>query len=238
MFRKKTTVVVGNPGIIGFTLPAAAAGNPGKRKGRSYKMATATKKKRKAPSSTGVMKHRKNAGVTHRYGHKHTTTRRKVRKNVGGGGRGFGSTLTNAVFVIAGALFSKLGAQVALGTNNKDVLGYFANAVAGAVLWFGTSKLMRNQAASDGVISGTIVQILLRVLNDYTPFGSYVANLGLGDYQMQSYVTPQVLVDPVNSAEMSLPNGWGPAMLPPAAAGGAPAGMAGLYGNWGGSSLY
>lgn len=193
-------------------------------------MATATKKK-KTPSSTAVVKHRKNAGVSRTgYGHKHVTKHRQVRRNIGGGGRGFGSTLTNAVFVIAGALFSKLGAQIALGTNNTGPIGYFANAVAGAVLWFGTSKLMKNQAASDGVIAGTVVQVLLRVLNDYTPFGAYVANLGLGDYQMQSYVTPQVLVDPVNSAEISQPNGWGPAAMlaPPAAA----SGVGGLYGNW------
>lgn len=200
-------------------------------------MATATKKKKKA--STAVVKHRKNAGTpAHRYGHAHVTKHRKVRRNLGGG-RGFGPTLTNAVFVIAGALFSKLGAQVALGTNNSGPLGYFANAIAGAVLWLGTSKIMNNTAASDGVIAGTIVQILLRVLNDYTPFGSYVANLGLGDYQMQSYVTPQVLVDPVNSAEISQPNGWGQGMLPPpaAAAAAGSAGMAGLYGQWT-SSLY
>ncbi len=199
-------------------------------------MATATKKKKKSPSSTAVVKHRKNAGVSRTgYGHKHSVVKhRKVRRNIGGGGRGFGSTLTNAVFVIAGALFSKLGAQIALGTNNTGPIGYFANAVAGAVLWFGTSKLMKNQAASDGVIAGTVVQVLLRVLNDYTPFGAYVANLGLGDYQMQSYVTPQVLVDPVNSAEIQQPNGWGQPMLPAAAA---PAGVGGLYGNWG-NGLY
>jgi hypothetical protein len=117
--------------------------------------------------------------------------------------------VTSAVFVILGALGSKLGAQAVLGTNNTGVMGYAGNAAVGAALWFITEKLMKNRAASSGIISGTIVQILLRVINDYTPFGSYVAQLGMGDYQMQSFVTPQVLVDPLNDARIAIPDGWG-----------------------------
>ena len=165
---------------------------------------------------------------------------------------------TNAVFVIVGALGSKLGAQGILGTNNVGVVGYAGNAATGAVLWFLAEKVMKNRAAANGIIAGTLVQILLRVINDYTPFGSYVANLGMGDYQMQSFVTPQILVDPMRNANIRVPPGWGPgppmsatagsrqvrggtAALP-AAAGPVAAGVSGydsnLYGGRSSSDLY
>ena len=171
---------------------------------------------------------------------------------------GIGPMFTNAVFVIVGALGSKLGAQAVLGTNNVGVVGYAGNAATGAVLWFLAEKVMKNRAAANGIIAGTLVQILLRVINDYTPFGSYVANLGMGDYQMQSFVTPQILVDPMRNANIRVPPGWGPgppmsasagarqvrggtAALP-AAAGPVAAGVSGydsnLYGGRSSSDLY
>ena len=163
---------------------------------------------------------------------------------------GLGPLVTNALFVIVGALGSKLGAQAVLGTSNTGVIGYAGNAGVGAVMWFLASKVMKNSAAASGVIAGTVVQILLRVINDYTPFGSYVAQLGMGDYQMQSFVTPQVLVDPWRNADIAIPAGWGPAAataagapmtsMPAAAAavGGGKSGMSGLYGGRGGPRLY
>jgi hypothetical protein len=149
--------------------------------------------------------------------------------------------VTNAVFVIVGALGTKLATQAVLGTNNVGLVGYAGNAAAGGVLWFLTSKVMKNPAASSGVIAGTIVQIVLRIIHDYTPFGQYVAQLGMGDYQMQSFVTPQVLVDPWRNADISIPRGWAPKTVVQLPAGAAPAGapaagagMAGLYGRGGG----
>jgi hypothetical protein len=173
-----------------------------------------------------------------------------------------GPLVTNAVFVIVGALGSKLGAQAVLGAKNVGLIGYAGNAAAGGILWFITEKVMKNRAASTGVIAGTIVQIVLRILNDYTPFGAYVAQLGMGDYQMQSFVTPQVLVDPMRNAEISIPSGWGqngggpqrmltaagspagpgnsssPAATMTATAGGGSPGMGGLYGGGWGGGLY
>jgi hypothetical protein len=205
-----------NPGdIIGFTM----AGNPGRKQGGTMAK-TKRKYKKSSHRNTGVSSKRrsykKNPGrVTHH--------RRRYRHNPGSNsfaGGGIGPLVTNAVFVIVGALGSKLGAQAVLGTNNVGVMGYAGNAVVGGVLWFITEKLMKNRAASSGVISGTLVQILLRVINDYTPFGSYVAQLGMGDYQAQSFVTPQVLLDPWNSAKIQIPPGWSPRMVAAAPAGG------------------
>jgi hypothetical protein len=63
--------------------------------------------------------------------------------------------------------------------------------------------------------------LILRLINDYTPFGQYLSSAGMGDYQMQSYVTPQILTDPTNNSNLLIPNGWGastPAIAAPAAA--------------------
>ena len=58
--------------------------------------------------------------------------------------------ITNAVFVIVGALGSKLGAQAVLGTNNVGLVGYAANAGTGVVHWFLADKVMKNRAAAAG----------------------------------------------------------------------------------------
>ena len=170
------------------------------RKNRPYRkakrsnpgMQLATRKNSSHP------RRRSNPGVRHHH---------RRRRNPGD--IGIGPMLTNAVFVIVGALGSKLGAQAVLGTNNVGVVGYAGNAATGAVLWFLAEKVMKNRNAANGIIAGTLVQIILRVINDYTPFGSYVSSLGMGDYQMQSFVTPQILVDPWRNADIQIPNGWG-----------------------------
>ena len=214
-----------NPGaeILGFVL--GPAGNPGRKKGGSMA------RKRRRNRGTAVRRNRvhrrrrtnrkSNPGL--RAMHRNRSTRRR-RRNPGvsrirrmnrhhrrrnPGDTGIGALFTNAVFVIVGALGSKLGAQAVLGTNNVGVVGYAGNAATGAVLWFLAEKVMKNRTAANGIVAGTIVQIILRVINDYTPFGSYVANLGMGDYQMQSFVTPQVLVNPMQNANIQIPPGWG-----------------------------
>lgn len=223
-FTKKKTRVVGNPvgrafGTSRYKKTRAKGGhrarvqNVGHIIGYALGNPAETRKKGMAKAKKYVRKN--TAKKSH-----HTGSKRKYanpgkmhykRRRVGNPGMSANVTelVTSAVFVILGALGSKLGAQAVLGTNNTGVMGYAGNAAVGAALWFITEKLMKNRAASSGIISGTIVQILLRVINDYTPFGSYVAQLGMGDYQMQSFVTPQVLVDPLNDARIAIPDGWG-----------------------------
>jgi hypothetical protein len=246
-----------NPGgqILGFTL----AGNPG----RKAHMAKAAKKRSKSSKPRGYAKSRYKSNPGRRHsshsmkGHRRRKTamnpghRRRRRYQNPGLGQ-IGDFTMNAVFVLIGGLGSKLGTQAVLGANNVGLIGYAANAAVGGVLWFITRMVLKNKNAEAGVISGTILQILLRVINDYTPFGSYVNQLGMGDYQMQSFVTPQILVDPWNSAQVQIPTGWAPALPPPApaatAAGGgssphstgsgkamaAATGTSGLYGRGGG----
>jgi hypothetical protein len=233
-----------NPGeIIGFTLA-----NPARRK-RGSKMAATKRRRRRRVSksnparrrrrnSGGVRRHRRrsnpsvkmNPARRHRRRRSNPAYRVRRRRNPGGMGSLTG-IITNAVFVLVGALGSKLGAQLILGSNNTSWVGYAGNAAVGVGLWFLTEHVMKNKEASSGVIAGTVVEIILRIINDMTPFGSYVSGLGMGDYQMQSFVTPQVLVDPYNSAAIQIPPGWAPQLPPPAPA--APAGGSGMGSMYG-----
>jgi hypothetical protein len=179
----------------------------------------------------------------HHYHRRRNSGRRMNRRRNPGAGMGrISSIAINAVFVIVGAVGSKLLAQMVLGSNNTGVVGYAANAIAGGAMWFVAEKVMHNQDAANGIIAGTAVEIILRLINDYTPFGSYVSGLGMGDYQAQAWLTPQVLVNPYANAEIQWPQGLLSAVTPPpsvtmpASAGIAPAGMGDLYG--GKSGLY
>ena len=177
---------------------------------------------------------RRHFAVVHRRRRRSNPARRRhYRRNPSGSISGLGGLAINAVFVIAGALGSKLLTQMVLGANNTGVVGYAGNAISGGVLWFLAEKVMKNRSAAHGIIAGTAVQIVLRLINDFTPFGQYVANLGMGDYQAQAFVTPQVLVDPYNSAQVRIPGGWGAA--PPAVAMPAAVGMSGLEKLYSGS---
>lgn len=228
LHRKRSRPRRSNPGeIIGFTLA-----NPARKKGS--KKVAATKRKRKNRSRVNRSRRNPAHASTHRKHRRRTKrnpgyrVRHNRRRNPGAGG--IGGYVTNAVFVIVGALGSKLGAQLILGANNTSWVGYGMNAVVGAGLWFITEKVMHNREAAQGVIAGTLVEIILRIINDMTPFGSYVSGLGMGDYMMQSFVTPQVLVDPYNSAQIQIPNGWAPQIVAPATTGAPAAAAAGMSG--------
>lgn len=205
-------------------------------------MATKTKKR------SGTRKHKKPAGATSNYrknpGRRPGSThhrRMRRRHNTGGAGLGnIGALVTNAVFVIAGALGSKLLTQMVLQTNNTGFMGYAGNAIAGFGLWLLASKVLKNNSAAAGVAAGTAVQVVLRLINDYTPFGQYISQLGMGDYQAQAFVTPQLLVDPFNSARIRIPGAWQqPAALPaPSPQTPSSAAAAAGVGSYGGGNLY
>lgn len=228
--------------IIGYTL--ANAGHKSSRKpakkGHS-KMAKSKRAARKASAGHRHSKRRTNKGGSHKHRRRstmHRSNRRRGghRRNAGMFSGGIGGILTNAVFVIAGALGSKLLTQMVLGTNNTGMIGYAGNAVAGFGLWFLAAKVLKNAEGAKGIISGTAVQLVLRLINDYTPFGQYVSQLGMGDYQAQAFVTPQVLVDPYNSARIKIPGAWLPPPPPPQTPSAASA-AAGI-GSYGGGELY
>jgi hypothetical protein len=193
--------------------------NKGRKPARKGAKSTMPKKKKSGTHHhAGHETTRKNKG---RKGHRSTGLMRSNmghRKNAGRSGSfAMGTTVINGIFVIAGALGTKLITQMVLSANNTGWVGYGVSALVGAVLWFATEKTLHNPAASAGIIAGTVVQIIIRMINDYTPFGQYVSQLGMGDYQAQAFLTPQVLVDPYNSAQIQFPAALRAMMAPPAA---------------------
>jgi len=177
----------------------------------------------------------------HRAAHRNRArhNRRRVHRNPFGGS--WGSEIVSALFVIGGAVASKLGAQMVLGSSNTGPMGYAANLAVGGVGAYVLGGPMKNKKAAAAFFSGSVVEVVLRLIQDYTPFGQYVTGLGMGDYFASNWVIPQRYTDALHSAQVQIPGGWGPAPLAIASAA-APAGtsggggMSGLYD--GGSSLY
>jgi len=108
----------------------------------------------------------------------------------------------------AGFFGSKALTQAVMGASNVGVAGYFGNAVAtGGLALVAYMLKFRKEAAA--ILAGGVLQIIARAVTDYTPFGQFTSSLGVGDYQMQAFATPQRLKDPLNSAEIEIPTGWG-----------------------------
>ena len=102
--------------------------------------------------------------------------------------------VTSAVFTIAGAVGSKYLTQMVLTTSNTGVMGYLGNIVSAFLLSLGREGIHAQSDCGAAVLSGGFVQVVLRLIADYTPFGQYTANLGMGDYLTQFYYTPQRLL--------------------------------------------
>ena len=139
------------------------------------------------------------------------------RRNPMGGS--WGAEVTHALYIIAGAIGSKLGAQMVLGTSNTGFLGYGANLAAGGILAWAAKGIMKNTDAAKGIFAGSVVQVVLRLITDYTPFGQYASLQGVGDYMASNWVTPQRYVDGLHSAQIEIPDGWGPTPLVMASSG-------------------
>ena len=177
----------------------------------------------------------------------YTHRRHNRRRNAGGGQTiGLKQGVMFAVGAGVGYFGSKALTQVFMGTSNTGMSGYLGNALATAGLAVAAHMFrgVLGKSAGIAVASGGLLQIIARVVSDQTPLGQSLQNLGLGDYQMQNFVTPQRLVDPLNSAQIEIPSGWGappPVAIQTAAAPGAPMAPAGMHGwnNAGfGKSLY
>jgi hypothetical protein len=69
-------------------------------------------------------------------------------------GGSWAAEIAQALYIIAGAIGSKLGAQMVLGTSNTGFIGYWANLAAGGVLAYAAKALMKNDAAAKGIFAG------------------------------------------------------------------------------------
>lgn len=176
-------------------------------------MATAKKKHHRRPKHHNAGRRKHNRGRVHH-------------RNPFGGG--WGQDITNALFVVAGAVGAKLGAQMVLGSGNTGVMGYAGNLAVGGVLALGYKAVFKNARAAAAIFSGAVVEVVLRLISDYTPYGQFVSGLGMGDYFASNWVTPQRYVDALNSAQVQIPAGWAPQQVVVQSAG-VPAGMQGYY---------
>lgn len=138
--------------------------------------------------------------------------------------------LTDSVFIIGGAVGSKVLTQAVLQSKNTGLFGYFGNALATAVIaWGAHAAAPHKPHLRDSLILGGVVQIVLRGIADYAPvsIAAYAKSIGVGDYQATGFVVPQRLVNALESAQVEVPPGFGPGqMVAPA-----PAGTGDIYGS-------
>jgi hypothetical protein len=178
-----------NPELVSFLL-----GNPAKR--RSKGMAHKHKKRAKA-------RHSKNAGTRRR-----TRVTRHTRRR----GNPAGIPLKDFAYGGVGALGGFVGSawlpQLILGSGNVGWTGYGVTALAAIGLTILTHMIFpRQRAITFGVAAGGGANLLRRIITDQTPFGSYVAGAGMGDYMVANW-GPPLMTNGLHSA-MAAPYGTG-----------------------------
>ena len=187
--------------VVSILLPGMA-GNPARRKGRKTMAATKRKKKRASAQ--------RNAGT--RRTKKMYVARQRHSRRIGNPGR-VTEYLKAGAAVVGGAVGSKLGTQAILGASNTGWMGYLGNLVATGLLGWGAHAVLKDKMVSQMVVAGGIAQVIVRAIGDYTPYGSYLAGSGVGDYQASAFLTPQrMMPNALNSA--ALEQSW---LSPPAA---------------------
>jgi hypothetical protein len=232
-----------NPGK-GRTMARARRRSSGRR--RNYRRRRAVSNPRRRRYS---MRHHHRTNPRRR---NYTHHRRRHHNRRNPSSRGMGMSLKQGIMFTVGAgvgyFGSKALTQAVMGSNNTGVSGYLGNALttAGLAVAAHMFRGVLGPSAGIAVASGGLLQLVARIISDNTPLGSTLQSLGLGDYQVQNFVTPQRLVDPLNSAQIEIPSGWGappPVAIQTAAAPGAPmpaagAGMHGYNTQGFGRSLY
>jgi hypothetical protein len=145
--------------------------------------------------------------------------------------------VTSGVFAAGGLVLSRFATQAVLGASNVGFMGYAGNAVATALLAWGTHFASKNPRNRDAVILGGVMGIIARLITDFTPYGSFLQAQGFGDYGMGLYLQqndpmPSRLVAP-NGAIVEIPSpGWAPTVMAPAGVGALyDGGDGGLYGS-------
>lgn len=170
-----------------------AVSNPRRRR------ATTHRRRRTNPVARVHHRRRRRAVASRR------VSRRRIRRNPSVGGGGLGNLVTSAAYAIAGAVGSKLLTQAVLGTSNTGIMGYGGNLVAAFALGKGVGMFTKNKNAQNAIILGGVIQTVLRIVIDKTPFGAQLSNIGMGDYMAQNYLTPQRVTDGLNSAALQPP---------------------------------
>ena len=214
-----------NPGeILSLVL------NPGQKKGKKNMAARKRRSSRASGRRSNYRRRRRSVANPHHRRRRRTmsnpTPRRRRRQNRRNPRRsnmrrnhrrrnpGEQSFMQGVLFLVGGGVGffgSKALTQMVMTTNNTGIAGYFGNAAATAALAIVAHIIPPTKKYGPAIVAGGVLQILLRILTDNTQIGSVLSNSGLGDYQMQNFVTPQRLVAPLDSAQIEIPTGWGAA---------------------------
>ena len=213
--------------------------NPGRRSGGGKMASHKTKKKSWSASHHHKTGARKNPAHK-RYSRPVHMNRRRHHRNPAG--FSVGALIETGVFATVGAVGSKLLTQLVLGASNTGVLGYIGNVVAGGLIGLAADKGLKNKQAAFAIYVGTAIQLVLRAITDFTPYGQAVALTGVGDYQVSNFVTPQRYVDALHGAMVQIPSGWGPGAPVAIQSSGVPSdhtgGLSGMSIYGGGGSIY
>jgi hypothetical protein len=209
--------------IVSLSLGAAA--NPARKKGtkmaKTHRRAKRVNRARSnAPRrrrrSTAVVHHRRRTRavsnpprrrnrrrntVTHR--RRHTYRRNPL-------GAGWMQTMTEGLAILSGLLGSKYVAQLVLSTSNTGIIGYVGNLAVGGIGGWALSSLAKKPKLGQNFFMGSVIEVIVRVLEDYTPAGSFISSIGIGDYFASNWVSPQRYTDALNSANVQIPGGWAP----------------------------
>jgi hypothetical protein len=84
---------------------------------------------------------------------------------------------------------------------NNGPTGYALNAGAAIALAFAAHTFTKDKVITAAVAAGGFAALILRIVNDQSSVGKYLALSGMGDYLMVSGNTqPQRILDPNNAA--------------------------------------
>ena len=185
--------------VVSILLPGMA-GNPARRKGHKTMAATKRRKRRATGQRNAGTRRIRTMKVARRHGRRSNPGQVMEYAKLG-------------VAIVGGAVGSKMATQLVLSSSNTGWMGYLGNLVATLALGWGASKAFKDRMISQGVVGGGIAQLAVRIISDQTPYGSYLAGSGVGDYQASAFFTPQrMMPNAMNSAQLE--QAW---LSPPAA---------------------
>jgi hypothetical protein len=188
--------------VVSILLPGVA-GNPARKRGTTMAATKKSNKKRASAQQTAGTRRLKQTYKSKPRHQRRSNPAPRVMEYVKLG-----------VSVVGGAVGSKLATQAVLGASNSGWLGYLGNLVATAALGFGASKVFADKIIAQGVVGGGIAQVVVRMIGDLTPYGSFLTGTGVGDYQASAFLAPQrMMPNALKSAALEQP-AW--SLNPPA----------------------
>ena len=152
-------------------------------------------KKRYHSKKRAGAKHRMNAGRRTTTHTKHHYSSRRRRRNPGELGKPM-DWLKGGVGVIGGGVGTRMIPQLIAPTANTSYTGYAMNAVTALGLAWATHAFTKDKVLTAAVAAGGFAALILRVVNDQSSIGQYLALSGMGDYMVSNWTVPQRIGDP------------------------------------------